>query len=87
MNASYLFAAYSGMPVADVRRVAQQTFAIGPDIQHDRDRTGWINTVCRRIDGQLANRNFDAANAPIAEAQDLLGVRCDDQVDVVRSDG
>ena len=36
-----------------------------------------------RVDGQLADRDLDAAHPPVADAKDLLGVGAHDQVDVI----
>ena len=41
-----------------------------------------IDAARRRIDRQFADRDLDAADAPVADAQDLLGVGGQDQVDV-----
>ena len=64
----------AGVPVPDIRGIAEQTLAVGPDIQHHRDHTGRVNAARRRINRQLADRHLDAAYTPIADSQDLLGV-------------
>ncbi len=40
---------------------------------------------CRRIDRQFADRYLDSAHSPIADSQNLLGVRRQDQVDITRA--
>src|ERR1035441_10500494 len=77
--------AYSGVPVADVHGIAKQTFPVGADIEHDRDHARRVDSTRRRVDRQFADRYFDATYAPIADSQDLLGVGCENQVDIARS--
>ena len=74
--------AYPGVPVPDVRGIVQQTLAVGADIEHHRDHAGRVDAARRRVDRQLADRHFDAADAPIADSEDLLGVGRQDQVDI-----
>ncbi len=73
------------MPVSDVHRIAQQALAIGAHIQHHRDDAGGVNTTGRRVNRQLSDRNLNAAQAPIADPQNLLGVGSQNQVDVAGS--
>ena len=77
--------ANSGMPVADVHRIVQQALPIGADIEHHRDHARRVDAARRRVDGQLADRDLDAADPPVADSQDLLGVGRKDQVDIVRA--
>ena len=63
--------------------IAQQTFAVGADIQHHRDHARRIDSACGRVDGQFADRYFNAADTPIADSQDLFGVRSENQIDIV----
>lgn len=78
-------AAHSGMPIPQVERVIQQAFSIGADIQHYRNHARRVNTSSGGIDGQLANGDLDAPDAPIANTQDLFGIGGNNQVDVLRS--
>ena len=60
----------------------QQTFAVGADIQHHRDHAGRVDAARRRVDRQFADGHLDAAHAPIADAQNLLGIGGQDQIDI-----
>ena len=71
------------MPVADVHGIVQQAFPVGADIQHHRDHARRVDAARRRVDRQLADRHLDAADTPIADSQNLLGVGGQDQVDIV----
>ena len=74
--------AYPGVPVPDVHGIAQQTLPVGADIEHHRDHARRVDSARRGVDRQLADRHLDAAHAPIADSQDLLGVGREDQVDI-----
>ena len=69
------------MPVADVSRIVQQTFAVGADIEHDRNYTRRVDSTRGRMNGQFADGDLDRAHTPIADSQNLLTVGRDDQVD------
>ena len=53
-----------------------------PDIEHHRDHARRVDAAGRRVDRQLADGHFNAADAPVADSQDLLGVGRQDQVDI-----
>ena len=78
-------AADARMPVPDIHRILEQAFPIGADIQHHWNHARGIDSARRGINRQLADRDFDAAHAPIAQSQNLLGVGGQDQVDVFGS--
>src|ERR1039457_5255236 len=65
---------YPGVAVPDVRRVGQQTFAVGADIEHDGDHTGRVNAARGGVNRQFADRDLNAAGPPIADSEDLLGI-------------
>src|SRR4051794_38494532 len=73
-------AAHSRMPVADIGGVVQQFLPVCPDVQHYRDHTRWIDAARSRVDRQPPDRYLNAANPPIADSQDLFGVRSQHQV-------
>ena len=79
------FSADAGMPVPGVHRIGQQAFPIGAHIEHHRNHARRVNPARRCIDRQFADGDFDSADAPIADAEDLLGIRGQDQVDIVRT--
>ena len=70
------------MPAAKVQRVVQQPLVVGAHIQRDRDHPARIDARRGGVDGQLADRDLDTADTPVADAQDLLGVAAHDQVDI-----
>ena len=72
----------AGVPVPDVHRIVQQTLPVGADIEHHRNHARRVDAARRRVDRQLADRHLNAAHAPIADSQDLLGVGRQDQVDI-----
>ena len=76
-------AANPRVAVPDVHRIGQQAFPVGADIQHHRNHARRIDAARRGVDRQLADGDFDSAHAPIADAEDLLGIGGQDQVDIV----
>ena len=77
-------AAHPRVPVADVERVVEQLLVVGADVERDGDDPGRVDAGGGGVDGQLADGDAGAAaHPPVADAQDLLGVGGDDQVDVV----
>ena len=77
------FSADPRMPVPRVHRIGEQAFPVGAHVQHHRNHARRIDPARRRIDRQFADGDFDSADAPIADAEDLLGVGGQDQVDIV----
>src|SRR5262249_44146102 len=78
-------AAHARMAVARVERVVEQGLAVRPNVQHDGNHAGRVDAGGRGVHGELADRDVDPADAPVANAQDLLRVGGHDQVDVVRA--
>ena len=76
-------ATVSGVAVTQIEGIIQEGLVVGPDIQRYRDGAAGVDTGAGGIDGQLADRDLDAADTPVADAQDLLGVAAHDEVDVV----
>ena len=72
-----------GVPLPEVHLVAEQPEVVGADVEDDRDRPTRVDAGRRGVEGQLADRDLDAADALVADAQDALGVGDDEQVDVV----
>ena len=79
-----LLAAHPGATQAEVARVVEQLLAVGADVEPDREDPLGVDAGGDRVDRELADRDVDAADAPVADAEDRLGVGGDDQVDVVR---
>ena len=77
-------AAHSTVPVANVERVPEKRLAIGADVDHHRHDPVGVDAGGRRTHRELADRDRHPVGAPVSDAQDLLGVGADDQVDLVR---
>ena len=69
----------------EVERVVEQLLPVGADVEHDRERARRVDPRRRRVDVELALRDLDATDAPVADPEDPLGVGRDDEVDVVGS--
>jgi hypothetical protein len=78
-----LLAPHPRMPVAQVHGVIKQGLVVGPGVQHHRDDPARVQPGRGDVQGQLADGDRDAADAPVADAEDALGVGSHDQVDVV----
>ena len=78
-------AANPRVPVPRVHRIGQQALPVGADVEHHRNHAGRIDAARRGIDRQFADGDFDSTDAPVADAEDLLGVGGQDQVDIVRA--
>ena len=68
---------------AEVERVVEQLLAVGADVEHHGEGARGVDAGGRGVDVELADGDLDAADAPVADAQDALGVGRDDQVDVL----
>jgi hypothetical protein len=75
--------AHPGMPVPQVGRVVQQRRVVRPAVEAHGDDPRGVDAGSCRVDGELPDGDVDAVDAPVADAEDLLGVGADDQVDVV----
>src|SRR6185312_3576007 len=71
------------VPYAQIQRVLEQFRPVGADVQHHRQGAGRVDAARRGVDGELTGRDVDAADAPVADAEDGLGVGGDDEVDLV----
>ena len=71
---------------AEVARVVEQLFAVGADVETDRQHAARVDAGGDGVDGELADRDVDSPDTPVADAEDGFGVGRDDQVDVVRSE-
>ena len=78
-----LLAAHPRAPQAEVARVVEQLLAVRADVEPDREHAARVDPGGDGVDGELADRDVDPADPPVADAEDRLGVRRDDQVDVV----
>ena len=78
-----LGAAHARASQPEVARVGEQLFAVRADVEADGEHAGRVDPGRHRVDGELADRDVDAADAPVADAEDRLAVGGDDQVDVV----
>ena len=77
-------AAHTRMALAQVGGVVEECLVVGAAVQVDGDRPLGVDAGGCRVDGELAHGDVGAVDAPVADAQDLLGVRDHHQVDVVR---
>ena len=76
-------AADARLAAADVQLLIEQGLVVGADVQDDRDHPGRVDATGGGVDGELADGDLDAADAPVADPEDALGVRHHDQVDLV----
>jgi len=72
------------MPCAQVHVVIEQFQIVGAHVQYDRQHPARVDASGRRVDGELADGDLDAADALVADAQNALGVGGHQQVDVIR---
>ena len=70
----------------DVHVVVEQRGIVGAGIQHDRDDAARVQPGRRDVHGELPDRDLDAADPPVPDAQDPLRIRGNDQVDLVGSE-
>src|SRR5205823_1511257 len=70
------------VPYAQIERIVQQFRPVRADVQDHRQGPGRVDPGRGGVDGELARRDVDAADAPVADAEDGLGVGGDDEVDL-----
>ena len=70
------------LPAAEVLRVAQQLLVVRADVEDDRERLRGRHAADERVERELADRDPEAADALVADAEDALAVRHDDDVHV-----
>ena len=68
---------------AEVERVVEQLLPVGADVEHHGKGAGRVDAGRRGVDVELADGDLDAADAPVPDAEDALGVGSDDEVDVI----
>jgi hypothetical protein len=73
----------AGMPGAQVQGIVQQAFVVGADVDRYRDDPVRVDARGGGVHGQFADRDLDAADAPVADTEDLLGITAHDHVHVV----
>jgi hypothetical protein len=56
------------MAVSDVGWIVQQTLPVGADINHHGNGACGVNPARGRVNCQFADRHFNAAYAPVADA-------------------
>jgi hypothetical protein len=71
------------VPVAEVHLIVEQRKVVCAHVQDDRNHTAWMDTRRGNVDRQLPDGDLDTAYAPVADAEDALGVGRDDEVDVL----
>ncbi len=76
-------APHPGTAQPEVARVVEQLLGVRAHVQPDRQDAPGVDAGRDRVDGELADRDVDATDAPVTDAQDRLGVGGDHQVDVV----
>ena len=75
----------AGMPVAEVIRIVEQEFVVGAAVEVDCNGPLRMDASGSGVDSELAHADVGAVDPPVADPQDLLGIRDDQQVDVLRS--
>ena len=70
---------------AQIARIGEQLLAVRAGVEAHRQHAIGVDPPGDRVDGELADRDVDPADPPVADAQDRLAVGGDDQVDVVRA--
>ena len=78
-----LGAAQAWKPPAEVELVLQERFVVRADVEADGQRLRRVDARGRRVERQLADRNPHASRTLVAETEDALVVRHDDEADVV----
>lgn len=78
------FPAYSGMTIAEIRRVVEQVCVVGADVEVDGD--GPLRTDARgsRVESELAYGDVGPVDSPVPNSEYLLGIGDNEEVDVVR---
>jgi hypothetical protein len=71
------------VPIAEVGRVIEQCLVVGAAVEIDSDHAVGMDAGGGGVDGELADRDVGAVDVPVADAEDLLRVRDDDEVDVL----
>ena len=64
----------------EVLGIAQELRVVGSHVEHDRKRPRRGDAADEHVERELSDRNPEAADALIADAQDALAVRDDDDV-------
>ncbi len=78
-----MFAADSRLPVSKVERIVEEQLPVRSNVERDRNRARRIDPRSGSINRQFADADIDAADAPIADPENRLGIGCYDQIDVV----
>ncbi len=76
-------AAQPSLAVADVQRVGQQVLVVRSDVERHRQRVGREDARSAGVKGQLPDRDAHPPSTLVAQAEDSLVVRGDDQANVV----
>ena len=71
------------VPLAQVHLVVEQAQVVRAHIQHHGQHPAGMDAGRRGVHRELAHRDLDAAHTLVADAQDALGVRGHQQVDVL----
>ena len=72
---------------AEVLGIVEALRVVGADVEHDRQRPLRADAADERVERELADRDAEAADALVADAQDALAVGDDDDVDLADSGG
>lgn len=68
--------------MAHVQRVVPQGQVVGPDVERDRQGHRRVDPRCRRVQGELADRDGHPAGALVAQSEDPLVVGHNDEAHV-----
>ena len=75
------------LPHAEIERIIKKRLAVRTDIEHDGEHAGGIDPRRGGVDHELADGNVDAVRPPIPDAENLLGVRDDNETNAAISCG
>ena len=79
-------AAHPGTPQPEVAGVVEQHLAVRAHVEADGQHPAGVDAGRDGVDRELADRDVDPADAPVADAEDRLGVGRHHEVDVVRAE-
>ena len=74
-------AAHTCVTVAEVERILQETLAVRPAVEHDRQNRGGIDPRRCRIHHEFSDGNIRPVRPPVADPENSLGIRRNDEPD------
>jgi len=70
------------VPPSKIFRIAKTLLIVCADVQNDGESASRMNSTDKAIERKFANGNAQPADALIADAQNALAIRDDDDVDL-----